>query len=373
MNLVDTDAPWHRGAPSVERDWLYVASNHGVAIEPPPMFHEPPPCKARFKSTTAFCREYEPLSYVVNGILREGFLYTVTAKTGAGKTAFNIMAAIAIAMGNNDILGTEVRQGRVAYLAFENPDDVRMRLMVAAHFHGIDWRDIKDQIVVLDMREPPETILAGLRELAVDKAFSFIALDTLQAGFDGKDANDNVQTGEYMRRLRPLTQINGKPAMLVSAHPIKSATEETLVPYGGGAILNEVDGNLTLWKGDGGLVRLHHNKLRGLEFDPLTFQIQTATTPDVRDKEGVEIALPIMLPSNERAAEDREATAYELSRRLLLAMIASPGAPQSKLGAAIGKSKSVVNRQLHILRQQKLVAVTLGKWNVTAKGREAAK
>ena len=97
------------------------------------------------------------------------------------------------------------------------------------------------------------------------------------------------------------------------------------------------------------------------------------TTPDVRDKEGVEIALPIMLPSNERAAEDREATAYELSRRLLLAMIASPGAPQSKLGAAIGKSKSVVNRQLHILRQQKLVAVTLGKWNVTAKGREAAK
>jgi hypothetical protein len=34
----------------------------------------------------------------------------------------------------------------------------------------------------------------------------------------------------------------------VSAHPIKNASENALVPYGSGAILNEVDGNLTLWK-----------------------------------------------------------------------------------------------------------------------------
>jgi len=32
----------------------------------------------------------------------------------------------------------------------------------------------------------------------------------------------------------------------VSAHPIKNASENALVPYGSGAILNEVDGNLTL-------------------------------------------------------------------------------------------------------------------------------
>jgi hypothetical protein len=80
-----------------------------------------------FKTIVEFCREYVPVAFVIEPILRAGSLYSLTGRTGHGKTAFLVVAALAIATGRPDILGCEVARGRVAFLTFENPDDVRMR------------------------------------------------------------------------------------------------------------------------------------------------------------------------------------------------------------------------------------------------------
>jgi AAA domain len=72
-----------------------------------------------FKSASVFCAEYVPLSYTVEPIIRSSALYCLTAPTGAGKTAFKVITALAIATGRADILGREVVRGRVAYLACE--------------------------------------------------------------------------------------------------------------------------------------------------------------------------------------------------------------------------------------------------------------
>jgi hypothetical protein len=56
----------------------------------------------RFKTVSAFCAEYIPLAYVIEGIVRSGSLYTLTAKTGSGKTALAVMAALAVATGRQD-------------------------------------------------------------------------------------------------------------------------------------------------------------------------------------------------------------------------------------------------------------------------------
>jgi hypothetical protein len=150
--------------------------------------------------------------------------------------------------------------------------------------------------------------------------------------------------------------------VVVAAHPVKNAAEDNLVPYGSGAILNEVDGNLTLSKVDGGLVRLHwHGKLRGLEFAPLPFRIETACSPDVLDVKGREVALPVMLPSTEHSAEDREKAEHDVSRKLLRAMIERPDAGQRAWAAEIGaKSHSTVNKRLHALKREKLVTTRVG-------------
>jgi RecA-family ATPase len=67
-----------------------------------------------FKTARDFCAEFVPPSYAIEPFVRSGSLYTVTAKTGAGKTAFLITTALAVATGRHDILGREVTKGRVA-------------------------------------------------------------------------------------------------------------------------------------------------------------------------------------------------------------------------------------------------------------------
>ncbi len=102
-----------------------------------------------------FCSEYESMAYVIDGVARSGYFYTLTARTGTGKTSFNIVTALAVATGRADILGREVERGRVAYFAFENPDDARMRFLAAAYRWGICISDIADQIEVFDVKQRP--------------------------------------------------------------------------------------------------------------------------------------------------------------------------------------------------------------------------
>ncbi len=327
--------------------------------------------KPQFRSARDFCALYEPLSYAVEPVIRSASLYTLTAKTGSGKTAWLIVAALAIATGRADILGPEVTRGRVAYIAAENPDDLRMRIMVAAFMLNIDLDEIGDDLVILDRRVKPEELVLTMKGLAAVRPFALVMIDTLAAFFDGGDINDNVQGGEFMRRLRPLTSIAGSPSVVVAAHPVKNASDENLVPYGGGAILNEVDGNLTL-SAKSGLVSLHwQGKLRGLEFKPLFFRLESASSPDVIDAKGRQVLLPVCRPATEDDAERREASEIDTDHALLRAIRAEPDASQMAWATAIGKSKALVNKKLQKMKGEKLVDVTLGKWSLTEKGKKA--
>lgn len=332
------------------------------------------PAPIRLKTAAQFAAEYEPLSYTIAPFLRSASLYTLTARTGAGKTALNVIAALAVATGRADIVGREVHQGRVAYLACENPDDIRMRFKIAAFLLSIDLDEIAEGIVILDRRERPEDVCAALAWEAERGAFALVIVDTLAAFFDGDDINNAVQGGQFMRRLRPLTQISGKPSVLVSAHPVKSASEDNLVPYGSGAILNEVDGNLTLWKrADSGALSLHwQGKLRGLDFDPAMFRLEICGSPDILDDKGRQVELPTMRPATVVDAEERERVENDTGRALLRAMLENPSGTQRDWGETISRTPSIVNRKLQQLRRDKLAAVSLGKWSVTAAGRKAA-
>jgi hypothetical protein len=184
-----------------------------------------------------------------------------------------------------------------------------------------------------------------------------------------------VQGGEFMRRLRPLTQISGKPAVVVAAHPRKNAADDELVPYGAGAILNEIDGNLTLRKALGGVTELHwQGKLRGVEFAPVSFRFELLATPDVKDVRGREVQLPVLRPMNEADIERREKEAIDRAAAILIAIRDDPGASLSALATATSIPKPSVDRTLKRLAAPagaKLVKKTLGKWTLTPAGRQA--
>jgi hypothetical protein len=50
--------------------------------------------KPRFRTLADFIAEYEPVSEVVFELLSTGSLYTMTAKTGVGKTAWLVSTAL---------------------------------------------------------------------------------------------------------------------------------------------------------------------------------------------------------------------------------------------------------------------------------------
>ena len=72
---------------------------------------------------------------------------------------------------------------------------------------------------------------------------SLLIIDTSAAYFEGDDENSNVQLGGHASGLRELS-LPGGPTTIINCHPTKNATDDNLVPRGGGAFLAEVDGNL---------------------------------------------------------------------------------------------------------------------------------
>src|ERR1700730_17916934 len=292
-----------------------------------------------------FMRSYVAISYTLDGILPSGYLYGITAKQGSGKTAWKIAATIAIAMNRPDVIGVDVEHGRVAYVSIENPTDFKMKLAVNCHVHNISYDEIEPRVAIIDGRDTPEQVIEGLKLDAEENGpFQLVCFDTFQAGFAAAAAgafNDNEAVLNYVIRLRPLTTLPGSPSVLVEFHPTKNAGEGDLIPYGGGSTYNEVDGNLTLWKE--GTIKLHHKRLRGPEFEPKFFRIEQLSCPTIVDKSGRQILLPVMRPSTEMDAEERQAQEGNSQLALLRSMIEDPGGSQRDWAIKIGKGKGGVN------------------------------
>jgi RecA-family ATPase len=220
-------------------------------------------------------RKLKPLRYAIDHIVCRGRIYTLTGPTNAGKTTWCTMAALAVATGRSDILNVDVEKGRVLYLAIENPDDTISRFAIAQRFYRISDSRLSDRLFIVKTKATPEDVYTELKKVAKSGPFALVIVDTLAAFFDGTDLNNNVEGGNFIRRLRHLTKVLGKPAVLVPAHPIKGADKGKLSPYGGGAIINEVDGNLTLWRRDDACRLYWQTKFRGSDFTPSFFGSKT--------------------------------------------------------------------------------------------------
>ena len=180
--------------------------------------------------------------------------------------------------------------------------------------------------------------------------------------------------GDHARMLRKLTEMPGGPCVLVLCHPIKHVTEPAqLLPRGGGAFLAEMDGNLTAWRRDD-LVELHHNKIRGPGFEPMTFRIEQITTTELMDSKGRLIpTVKLVLVSEHEEAAQKQKTRNE-EDQLLAAVAEIPISSMAQLARACGwlwqngePAKSKVERVLKRLKAEKLVKYSRGRWVLDAR------
>ena len=131
-----------------------------------------------------------------------------------------------------------------------------------------------------------------------------VEVDTSATYFDQDDENDNVQMGGHARMLRTVTTLSGSPVVLIACHPTKHATNDCMLPRGGGAFIAEVDGNLTCIK-TGTVAEVHwQGKFRGCDFAPIGFQLETVYAPSLVDSKGRSIPTVMATPITEQMKEE---------------------------------------------------------------------
>jgi len=277
------------------------------------------------------------IEFVADDVLRRGFLYSLTGSTGSGKTGVAVPLALSVAVaavfGAHNTIG-----GNVVYVASENPEDVRARFVVALERMALPPR-VLDSVHVIDKSFVLAQRIGELCELVESVGAVLVIVDTDQAVSlgAGSDENDNGERIGHAKRLRTITRSSPRPCVLDLCHPRKNVTgREDLIPRGGGAFLNEVDGNFRLWR-DGDVAELTSdaNKFRGAPV-AITFKSELVTTGAIKDTKGRLIAIPYFSPISDMEAARVAHQTWTDENRLVAAMAANPGGTQAEWAVSCG-------------------------------------
>jgi AAA domain-containing protein/bifunctional DNA primase/polymerase-like protein len=310
--------------------------------------------------------------YLWDGILIKRSCYSLTAQTGVGKTAIALLLAMHVALGKA-LCGRDVEKGSVIYLAGENPTDVDMRWHGLCHELGLDPDALDIHIIAgaMDITKHADQIRAECEADNLKPAAVFV--DTAAAYFGGSEENGNTEYGNYARQLRELCKLPGEPCVVILAHPVKNAEAiGEMVPRGGGAFLNEMDGNLGAARIDGLIGVQSVGKFRGPEFAPLHFGVHGV--PDVpalfNPKKGKFMPTVVAAPVSEAGAAARAREGETADIQLLRDIDTHPRDAHRDRAPRLGCSHTTVGRRIEKLAKRKLVDDTGLHTKLTPKGQK---
>lgn len=346
----------------------------------------PPKRTIPVKTITDAINELEPPDYLITGIMQRRRLYTMTAATGSGKTTLMVRMALCISTGAK-FFDHEVENGRVLYLVGENPDDTLPRFSVAAKAMKIDLG--KTGIIVTT----DKFSLADAGKLIADQVkkhgpVCLVCIDTGPAFFaqrkdtkDGENSNDDmIKFAHEMRDL--IGALPGSPTILAAMHPGKNPTGKSdLIPRGGSALLNEVDGNFSIWTENRGKLSEFHwaGKHRGADFEPFSFKNTQTSEGGILDSKGNEMlsvyAEPISASDQIKMENETQSTRH----RIILALHQNPaGYSNTALAGILERSgkkigKSAVTNQTKRMITEKVIEKNGEFFRLTPKGIKEAK
>lgn len=320
-----------------------------------------------------FCCDIPTWDELVERIIMLGYVYSLTGLTGHCKTALLVLLMLSVCTKQH--FGPHpLKTGKVLYLCGENPVDAQLRFAVLLQALGLQADALKNSLVVVPAAFHLEERLPDIRGLASRLGpFVLVVVDTSVAYFSYGDENNNLDARNHAADCRSLTTINGNPAVIVAAHPTKGAGKDNLLPRGGGAFLNEVDGNLTVWR-DGETVALHHaGKFRGSPFDPVTFKLEQADIIGVTRKDGRPHRSVFLQWIDDTEAAKLDTGRIQDENRLLWALLHYPNGTFSDWASACGwKGKGKVSRALEALSADHLVKKYRGRYTLTDAGKREA-
>lgn len=324
-----------------------------------------------------YIASFESPDYLIDGMLICRRVYALTALTGHCKTAIATYMGLAVSCAKA-FSGRETAQRKVLYLSGENDEDQKARVIATST--EFDMFPTAGQFRVRAGAQGIGSLLPLLRdEFEENGPYGLVIVDTSAAFFGGEDEIDNVQAKAHAGFFREITEMPGHPTVIVLCHPTKAAGKESLLPRGGGAFLNDIDGNLTAWM-SGEQVTLHKlGKFRGTPFEPMDFAIKLVTLKNHKDTKGRPVESVVVVPMTEQ--DVTRAMHAELSdeNKLLYEMLHQPQGSFADWAETAGWKdkngngiKSKVSRLMETLHLDKLVQKERKKWVLIAAGRKIA-
>jgi hypothetical protein len=149
-----------------------------------------------------------------------------------------------------------------------------------------------------------------------------------------------------------------------------------MLPRGGGAYLNEVDGNLTV-VADDGVIHLHwQGKFRGPDFAPLSFHVRSVTHERLKDTKGRLIPTVIAEHLSDVAVEEFKKFSVSIEDAALRLLAEDDSLSIAGLAAKAGwltkdgkPNKVMAQRCLNRLKTAKLIRKSrAGYWKLTDAG-----
>ncbi|WP_170366593.1 AAA family ATPase [Ruegeria arenilitoris] len=282
-----------------------------------------------------------------------GGIYTLTAPTGTGKTAFALVLALSVAAGQ-DLLNIGIdKPGKVMLCLGENPDETLEKLWCAALSYGVPLEEVEDNLHIVQGVYKPEAIANAMRQYG--GGFDLLIIDTLSVFMgltEGMELNSNSDVLGFLNACRVEFRKDGNPTVFMPAHPTKGATEKgKMIPFGAGSILNQIDGNFCFTSsGNDRVVLSKVGKLRGTFRHDLYFKLEYAKHDSLRDDDGQKLELPVMKPDQRGPTKRQvEMLKYLVGKRL------GHNQAARELSEVCECSESTAGRELKYMKDQEWI------------------
>jgi hypothetical protein len=344
----------------------------------------PTPPGGFIQSSGQFAASRKKSDYLIKPIFRRRYCYSITAQTDTGKTSVAMRFAAHVATGKRIDDNVSCKKGQVLYFCGENPEDVQDRWVGLCEDMGLepDKTDVHFVSGAVHLSKVAVRIVAEIVEKGL--APDLIIVDTSAAYFETDNESDTMQALAHAKRMRSLCQWPSGPCVLVLCHPTKNAKDDELIPRGGGAFLNEVDGNIALRRSGDTVSGEKLGKFRGAAFAPFSFELATVYAAGIVDSDDLPMPTVVARPISGEEKERREEVGNKDDVAALNVLCAHRGIRQADIAKALdwryrarpgeqGKPNDKRTRSaLRRLKEKGYAKEDMSVWTATPKGQKAA-
>lgn len=278
-------------------------------------------------TSSQFMKNAKAPQFIWEKVIQKNLVYSATAKWGHGKTALLLTVAVHIALGI-DFAGYKTQREKVLYLAGENPDDIRLRVIAICNEYNYDmasldgWLYFSEKAFAINHKEIAEQVALQAK---AHGDFGLIVVDTGVAHHETEEENSNSEMHKFAVACREFGGSIGNPAVIVLMHPTQGATKETLRTRGGGGFAGQIDGELMIWQHETTkqVEFWHSSKFRGGGFATQWFDLKVVQVLGFTDNFGNEAVSVVAFAGERKEVKDpknlkgNNKKAYEALEKLL--------------------------------------------------------